>query len=402
MFAAQICRGYYELGTTDNDWRANNITYPAVECGFVLGAPLHTPDESMSSSTYDGIRVRQRDLYVCATGVRASVKTVDFRYNGTGGELSNLNVLQIKDKIYPDKQSQPLWAAEHSHDRVMRFDPLWGIVDNRYETMGYKDGFYTLRAEKLWLATSPYLTLNFGEFDSSDSLAGASGFNRRLGNLYNSGLSDLGGPDYSGKNDYTMLERYRTLSSDNVSVAQIPSLIMNDGLAGALVGTKTAISSKYIQWPASLAVDDTGSGIPQASVTQYKRVIHYDLRYAIPAFIILVMLLLALLWAVAIIVSSRSILLNLQNMYNQTSTGRLATKLLHPDGSNPKEPTRQWVKRDGQLPLGFGQITRSEKDRFCEVVHDGPPEVRASPGSPSAPVGGDNETWKTMTTVTTQ
>lgn len=400
MFAAQVCRGYYELGTSDNDWRANNLTYPAVQCGFLLGAPLQMSNENVSASTYNGLQTRQRNLYICASGVRASIKTVDFRYNGTGGEFANLNVLQIKDKVYPDEQSQPLWAAEHSYDRAMRFDPLWGIVDNRYETMGYKDGFYTLRAEKLWLATSPFLTLNFGEFEGPDSLAAASGFNRRLGNLYG-GLSDMSDADYSGQLDYTMLERWQRLSQDNSSVAQIPSLVMTNGLAGGLVGTKTSISTKYVQWPASLAVDGTASGFPLASVTEYKRVIHYDLRYAIPAFIILAILLLACLWAGAIILSSRSILLNLQNMYNQTSTGRLATKLLHPGGSNPKEPTRHWVKNDGRLPLGFGQITYHEKDRFCEVVDDSP-EVRTSPDSPSVPVGSDNETRKTMTTVTTK
>ncbi|KEF62700.1 uncharacterized protein A1O9_00673 [Exophiala aquamarina CBS 119918] len=395
---AQVCRGYYELGTTDNDWRANNITYPAVQCGFLLGAPLQMSNENLSVPAYTGISARQRNLYICASGVRASIKTVDFRYNGTGGEFANLNVLQIKDKVYPNKQSQPLWASEHSYDKVMRFDPLWGIVDSRYETMGYKDGFYTLRAEKLWLATSPFLTLNFGETEGSDSLAGASGFNRRLGNLYG-GLSDLGDADYSGQYDYTMLERWQRLSRDNASAAQIPSLIMTNGLAGGLVGTKTSISTKYVQWPASLAVDDTASGLPQASITEYKRVIHYNLRYAIPAFVILAILLLVFLWAAAIILSSRSILLDLQNMYNQTSTGRLATKLLQPGGSNPKEPTRKWVKKDGRLPLGFGQITDHEKDRFCEVVDDSP-EVRAHPDSPSVPVGGDLGTQKTMSTGT--
>jgi hypothetical protein len=366
-----------------------------VQCGFVLGAPLQTPNENLSLSTYTGIETYRKNLYVCASSVRASIKTVTFSYNGTGGQFANLEVLRITDKVYPDEESKPLWAAEHSYDKAMRFDPLWGIVDDRYEKMGYNDGFYTLRAEKLWLPTSPFLTLNFGEREGNDALAGASGFTRRLGNLYG-GLSDLDGPDYSGQFDYTMLERFQRISHDQTVAAQIPSLILTDGLAAGLVGTKTSISTKYVQWPASLAVDDTDRGIPQASVIEYRRVIRYDLRYAIPGFIVLATLLLALVWAGGILVSSRSILRTLKNMYNQTSTGRLATNLLHLGQSNPTQPSREWVKRDGRLPLSFGHITAPEKGHFCAVI-EGSSDAKPCPDSESALAVGDNETSITIT-----
>jgi hypothetical protein len=126
--------------------------------------------------------------------MRASIKDVEFRYNGTEGRFENLAVLNITDKAYPDPRSEPLWAAEHTYNKSMKFDPLWGIIDNRYESMGNNDGFYTLRARKLWSPTSPFLVINFGEMDGYDSLAAASGFLRRLGNLHG-GLSD--GPDYT-------------------------------------------------------------------------------------------------------------------------------------------------------------------------------------------------------------
>ncbi|KIW68178.1 hypothetical protein PV04_04139 [Phialophora macrospora] len=363
----QVCRGYYELGSTDNDWRANNITYPAVQCGILLGTPLQLPNENLSASAYTGIETYQKNLYVCASAVRASVKTVSFRYNGTGGQFANLEALRVTDKVYPDEMSKPLWAAEHSYDRAMRFDPLWGIVDNRYHTMGYEDGFYTLRAEKLWLPTSPFLMQNFGESEGYDSLAAASGFTRRLGNLYG-GLSDLGGPDYTGQYDYTLLERYQRLSYNETVAAQIPSLRMTDGLAAGLVGTKTSISAKYVAWPASLAVDDTARGVPQASVIEYRRIIRYDIRYAIPAFVVLALLLVALVWAAAILCSSRTILRTLRNMYNQTSTGRLAVNLLYPGQGDPREPSHQWVKRGGAVALSFGQINTAGGDPFCAVV----------------------------------
>ncbi|OCT45691.1 hypothetical protein CLCR_01410 [Cladophialophora carrionii] len=364
---AQICRGYYEIGATDNDWRANNITYPAVQCGSVLGTPLQPPNQNISASTYTGIETYQKNLYICASAVRASIKTVTFRYNGTGAQFGNLEAVHIADKVYADEMSKPLWAAEHSYDRAMRFDPLWGIVDNRYHTMGYKDGFYTLRAEKLWLPTSPFLTGNFGESEGYDALAAASGFTRRLGNLYG-GLSDLAGPDYSGQHDYTLLERYQRLSHDATNAAQIPSLKMTDGLAAGLVGTKTSVSTKYVAWPASLAVDDTASGFPRASVVEYRRVIRYDIRYAIPAFVMLALLLVALVWALAILCSSRHTLRTLRNMYNQTSTGRLAVNILRPGQGDAQQSSREWVRQDGALALRFGQINVPGGDDFCTVV----------------------------------
>lgn len=303
---------------------------------------------------------------MCATGIRASIKTVDFRYNGTGAKLENLEALNIKDKSYPDAKSEPLWAAEHSYDKVMRFDPLWGIVDDRYESLGYKDGFYTLRAAKLWLPTSPFLTTNFGETGGYDSLAAVSGFLKRLGNLYYSGLSST--PDYTGQFDFTMLERFQRLSSNETAASSIPSLILTDGLAAGLVGTKTSISSKYVQFPASLAVDDIAQGNPRARVLVYKRVVKYDLRYAIPGFITLGLLLIALIWSLAILITSRSVLKQLQNTYNQTSAGRLATNLLLPDHGNPKQPSSKWVTGDGSMLLSFGHMQSPEKDYFCSVV----------------------------------
>ncbi|RMZ89671.1 hypothetical protein DV736_g3097, partial [Chaetothyriales sp. CBS 134916] len=372
---AQVCRGYYELHATDNDYRANNITYPLVQCGIVLGAQLQDPNSNLSVSTYDDrISTYSKNLYVCASSVRASIKSVDFRYNGTRGQLENLEATEIRDKVYPDEQSKPLWAVESSWPKAMRFDPLWGIIDRRFEEFG---GFNSLRAEKLWLPASPFLTSNFGETEGYDALASASGFSRRLGNLYG-GLSELRSPDYSGQYEYTLLERWHRLSQNEDMASQIPSLVMTDGLAAALVGTKTSISQRYVEYPASLAVDDTVRAYPQAQVTIYKRVIHYDIRYAIPSFVVLAIFLLAVLWALAILLTSRLIIWTIQNMYNQTSTSRLAINLLRPGRSDPKQSTSKWMPGDGSLLLSFGRMSPQEKDYFCTIVND-TAEIKQSP-----------------------
>jgi hypothetical protein len=363
---AQICRGYYAVRDPGIDLRANNITNPAVQCGFVLGAALQISKDNLTASNYSGVETYQKKLYICATGIRASIKTVDFQYNATGAaDLSNLKVLEIKDKVYPDENSKPLWAVEHSYDKVMRFDPLWGIIDNRYETV---DGFYSLRAEKLWLPTSPHLAGNFGETEGSDALAAVSGHVRRLGNLYNRALNF--GRDYSGKFEYALFERYQRLSNNETEASQIPSLIMTDGLAAGLVGTKTSISTRYVEWPASLSVDGTTRGFPRARVSRYKRAVRYDIRYAIPGFILLALLIPALVAASGIALSSPSIFRTMRNMYNQTSAGRLATSMLPPGRSDPKQPSHEWVEGGGKLTLSFGQIREPDKDYFCMVVED--------------------------------
>jgi hypothetical protein len=359
--------GYYEVSSSDLDGRASNITNPAVQCGSVLGAPLENPKDNLSPSTYSGIETTQRNLYVCASGVRAAIKTVDFRYSGTAGRFSNLEVLQIKDKIYPDEKSKPLWAVEHSYDKRMYFEPLWGIVDGRYETT---DGFYTLRADKLWLPTNPHLTLNFGETEGMDALAAVTGFIRRLGNLYG-GLSILDGRDYSGKHEYALFERFQRLSRNETVASQIPSLILNDGLAAGLVGTKTSISTKYIGMPASLAVDNTVRGFPRARLITYQRVLRYDIRYAIPALVVLVIWLFGIVGAAITFLTSPSTFRTMQNMYNQISTGRLVTNLLRPGSGDPRQPSREWVKGKGTLPLSFGQITAPGKGHFCMIVDGG-------------------------------
>jgi hypothetical protein len=108
--------------------------------------------------------------------------------------------------------------------------------------------------------------MSFGEREGLDSLAAASGFHRRLGNLYGR-FSNLDSPDYTGQYDFALIERFQRLSSTADGAAQIPSLILTDGLAAGLVGTKTAISQQYVPWPASLAADNTSRGFPRAKVT---------------------------------------------------------------------------------------------------------------------------------------
>lgn len=236
----------------------------------------------------------------------------------------------------------------------MRFDALWGLVNDSYENF---KGFYTTREKHLWLPAGPS-SVSFGALYGFDALAAASAFTRHLG--YPNPFSGYH-RDYSGKYDYTTRLRFRQLSDSNITVAQIPSLIITDGLAGTLVGTKTAFSNKGAPWPATMASDATNHGSPALNVTVIERVIRYDMRYAVPGLIILVFFVVVLVWMVTILVRSRSILRNLRYMYNHTSTGRLATGLLSEGEFDASQPTKDWVESEGQRRLTFGheKVNRS-------------------------------------------
>jgi hypothetical protein len=346
----------------NNDQRAVNITYPAIRCGAMLSAPIETTEQSLSASTFTGIKTSRKNVYICATAYKASIKTVDFRYNGTGGDFTNLEILNIAPKTYANNASKPLWAVEHSFEKIMRFDPLWGLVNNSYETTL---GFHTLRSESLWLPTSPSMTGGFGESEGYDALAATGGFLKRLANLYKGSLSAR---DYTGEMEFTLSERWSRLSQNQTTASQIPSLVLTDGLAAGLVGTKTSFSSKYVEWPASLVVDNNPRGYPRAKVQMYRRVIQYDIRYAIPSFLVLALLLVALTGAISCGTIAPSILRTMQRMYNQTSAGRLATSLLCPGRGDPTDASDAWVNDDGGMRLAFGRISAPENDSFCRVV----------------------------------
>ncbi|KAH6856681.1 hypothetical protein B0I37DRAFT_403183 [Chaetomium sp. MPI-CAGE-AT-0009] len=317
-----ICRGYFILNKSSLDWRAGNISNPAVECGLVLGAWTQKPT-NLPEYTFAAAETRQQNIHVCATGLRASIKTVDFRYNGTGRRLSNLEVDRISDKKYPDDASKPLWAVEHSYDQAMYFDLLWGLVNDSYETV---DGFYTTRSEKLWLPANQFVGANAFNPDGVGlgSLAAHTVPFIKMRNTYRGwGDMDQMMDFYGGTSLYPMTQRFRQLSQRPGGASRIPNLIIVDKLAATLIA---------------------------------------------PAILTLLTFTIALFWATGILAlrSPRATLRALRHTYNQTSTGRLATGLLlGPGRSDPRQPSRKWVKGEGGLVVSFGRVREPEREWFC-------------------------------------
>lgn len=339
-----------------------------VECGLLFAAgrpPGATGNDSTATPLADvaaGLEIKRRDLFSCATAIRASIKTVYFRYNGTEGQLSNLRVDRIEDKAYPDEGSKPLWAVESSWPERMTFDPLWGMVNSSYETT---PGFSTMRSAKLWLPTVVSPGVTFGTRNAFDMLAAVTAPGLNVANLYTV-LSDTN--DHTGKQSYPLVERFGRLSADQAAAGQIPSLLLTDILASLLVGTKTAIHTAPVAYPARLAVADPPRGLSRASVVAFRRVIRYDMRYAAPAVVVLALLLAVAAWAAGVLLVLRTeAVRRLRDMYNQTSTGRLATALLCPDRPDSDGSSPRWVHGGGKLVLQFGRIGSRKEDYFLRL-----------------------------------
>jgi hypothetical protein len=334
--------------------------------GLTPGARADSPFDPSRAASPDTDTIQRKTIFICATGMRASIKNVSFRYNGTDTQLSNLQVERVSDKLYPDEKSKPLWAVETSFPFRMTFDPLWGIVHDRFENA---PGLSTMRSDKLWLPETVSQTTSFGLRDGMDSLAAAGG---PMPNLHQTYRQILDMDSLTGAFSFPTVERFGRLSMNETSASQIPSLMLTDVLASLLVGTKSALRAAPVTYPARLRIEDPVVALGVAPVAVYRRVIRYDLRYAIPALLMVGLLAAVLCWVVGILAVERlGVLRRLRDMYNQTSTGRLATALLLPGRRNPNESTGEWVEGDGQLVLAFGRIGTRDAGYFLKVERDG-------------------------------
>jgi hypothetical protein len=97
-------------------------------CGNLYGSPR--PARSGQSWRFDIGSQWKQPLYTCASSVRASVKEVEFSTDGTNS-LTSLQVVNVKDKTYPNASSEPLWGVEKVKGiTVGGIGLFWGIVDD--------------------------------------------------------------------------------------------------------------------------------------------------------------------------------------------------------------------------------------------------------------------------------
>jgi hypothetical protein len=300
-----------------------NISNVAGQCGLVMGMPYRK--DGNPTVLFEPSTKYEVPLYNCASATRAIIKTVTFTYNSTVG-LRGLKVLNIEPKNYSDPSQMPLWAVEKTNETLSSLIPLWGLVDKEdasFPNVSYK------RSPHLWLTGSAglgsiaYASMNLpGVEFPGNALNAAYNVDPSSSNM--NGLSD-----YSGKSSLPLYNRWKDLTRTTAGSAKVINLIWTDLAANAVVGTKSWVSGYN---PASKPIkkrDNKGSNdSSMVPVIPYSRVVRYKMQFAIPAFILLALLVSALIAACMMAITRRTSIKRISAYLERLSAGRVMTALL--------------------------------------------------------------------------
>ncbi|KAF2181144.1 hypothetical protein K469DRAFT_793113 [Zopfia rhizophila CBS 207.26] len=328
-----------------------------VECGFFFGAPSKI--DGGNPLVQEAGSKWKTPIYVCAGAVKASIKTVSFATNGSAS-LESLVAREVKDKQYTDPADHPLWAIEdwwYPGSEGAHAAPLWGIVDGSYEgTAGYN---FT-RAPSLYLPYSYYtLTWAADTGGPSDILAGPVApygiLGQVLNNVFTPALQALNFPRYRGTDSLVLQAKWSDLSRTQDGVQKLLCLVWTDIMASATVGTNSRGAT-----PRASAAESSPAAGSTGSVTVYARRISYDMRYAIPAILLLAAWVMLLLVGFILGVIHRRLPTHLKQLLNDTSVGRVAASATDPSGKAfMRSPTSKWLDAVGHIPLQLGNESKS-------------------------------------------
>jgi hypothetical protein len=294
---------------------------------------------------FDRGSVWSQKLFTCATGVKATVKTVSFNYNGTDNDMKNLAITSIKEKEYNDNASIPLWGVEDTGNAFKsdEINLIWGLISQGYEK---KPNVTTIRASSLYLPGYAASGALSGGANDAYNIPAATFPIGAVNSAYcvSAGGVDCDsftGNDYSGANNMAMWARWQNLTQDAESASTIPNLIWTDTAASAVVGTKGVLG------PGNTAQENRVALFVIPTVQK----IRYHYLYAIPA--LLTALLLALITFVALVVSCfRGIKIGrMRTHLHQISPGRIFTTFLYPGPSGMTISSKEWGRH-----LGIKQI----------------------------------------------
>ncbi|KAL2062708.1 hypothetical protein VTL71DRAFT_5780 [Oculimacula yallundae] len=332
-----------------------NITNTYVTCGLMRGIPQRQ-DEG-PEMTFDSNSRWSQPIYSCASAVKATVKTVLFTYNGTSG-LQSLNITSLKDKEYPNEESKPLWGVEDTGNRYYQNDMklIWGLVSDQYAN---NQNVSVVRQNSLYL---PGYQGGFGASTlqfSYQNLPASEFYQSAMDASYDVGGSSSAPIDYSGSNNMAMWARWRELSSNPKTAATIPNMIFTDAAAATVVGTKGVLG------PGNAAQKN----LVALPVTPTERKIRYRWPFAIPAFIVALMLILMSIAGVFTLIFGHGSLDKMRAHLYQGSTGRIFTTFLYPEQGGLRVKSKDWSKRmgtevvdlSGDYPVGAAPMQRPEK-----------------------------------------
>jgi hypothetical protein len=159
----------------------------------------------------------------------ATIRTVQFEYNGTAQDLTRLKVISLVDKVYPNEDPRPPWGVENSDMLIRNGGPLWGIVT---EEEAKSLNLSTIRRKSLYLPGRE-ASIYSQNVPALDFALTTLGMMYTIGDTYNTNPID-----YSGKANLAMSRKWHELSRTAATSAKILNLIWTDNAANMVVGTR--------------------------------------------------------------------------------------------------------------------------------------------------------------------
>ncbi|KAF7348184.1 hypothetical protein MSAN_01771300 [Mycena sanguinolenta] len=323
-----LCQGYSAADTA-------NITNIAVHC-YLLVAPPQRSDGGDPRLPADNSTWTQQ-IFSCAGGTRARMQHVEFSFNGT----MDLTALSFSRS---DMETPVLWATEKTELTVGDVNLFWGRVS---DSLDGDPSLWTTRSDVFYIpagATDAGL-LGPVTISPQTSTLPALAWNS-IQQLATGASSDTSVADYTALSNFALYNKFQTLISTNPQsgAEQMQNLMWTDLMANNVLGT-TSNSSLLVQ-----------ANVPSIS---------YDLRFAVPA------LLLLLLWvplfggAVCVLLTGLLKLSHVRHLLNYTGAGRVAlgsalrpvypesSRLTADPGTPRADDEKYWAKGAGRTPVGI-------------------------------------------------
>jgi hypothetical protein len=266
--------------------------------------------------------------------------------NETTGDLNSLTVTEVRDKVYADTGSMPLWGMEDSGLDLDGISPVWGLISPEYANY---PNISVVRKPSLFLAgtSDPWGSVSLSQDGGYQSMPGSDFPPAAMNSVYRQDFSM-----YTGSSSLAMLTRWLDLTRTADKAATIVNLIWTDMAAQGVVGTKGVLGSNNI----GLFNETT-----QITVTPIIHKIKYHYLFGIPAFILAAVLIAILLSALMLAATRRAGLATLRKRLQQSSIGRILLVFRHSEQSNTEISGKQWNRMMGKTEVDLSNVSNGLK-----------------------------------------
>lgn len=349
-----MLNGVYNSTVACTGWAMDyfvNVSSIPIACNLLIGAPLTVNGEPFDVAE-EGMALK-RKIYAFSAAIKATIKTVQFTYNGTGETpLEGLRVLDIQQKNYSDENSMPLWAIETPPLFNGNMHPLWGLVSRDYENVANISTFRSPQAYPVFWPAYEVLTSGT-DYIGDNYLTGSSALSALLDYIklidFSTTSIGLDSRFVNGRNSALMLRRWQSLSKSAESASTIIKLVFTNLAANYLQGGRGWLSEDVVPPPfRNLTGTRTSALVPTFN---QERSVRFKWPYGIPAFLSLLLMMVLIL--VAIGFAATGSVHRVGRYLSLLSAGRLLTDLL-PEGvneANYQEDYKRWARTTGKRPI---------------------------------------------------